>query len=107
MKYLGDGGRDEDYSSKILNRNINQSAGLAFMYQEGDVRAQLGVTANPQNQHNETNGKIYDNKVLNWSPRAMLFYDFNDNANILPTRKARCTTPPWTTSTWSRPPKSP
>ena len=82
MKYLGDGGRDEDYSSKILNRNINQSAGLAFMYQEGDVRAQLGVTANPQNQHNETNGKIYDNKVLNWSPRAMLFYDFNDNANI-------------------------
>ncbi|MBQ2193853.1 MAG: outer membrane beta-barrel protein [Bacteroidales bacterium] len=82
MKYLGDGGRDEDYSSKILNRNINQSAGLAFMYQEGDVRAQLGVTANPQNQHNETNGKMYDNKVLNWSPRAMLFYDFNDNANI-------------------------
>ena len=25
---------------------------------------------------------MYDNKVLNWSPRAMLFYDFNDNANI-------------------------
>ena len=82
MKYVGDGERDEDYSNKILNRNINQSAGLAFMYQEGDVRAQLGVTANPQNQHNETNGKEYDNKVLNWSPRAMLFYDFNDNANI-------------------------
>ena len=82
MKYLGDGARDEDYSSKIINRNINQSAGLAFMYQEGDVRAQLGVTANPQKQHNETNGKTYDNKVLNWSPRAMLFYDFNDNANI-------------------------
>ncbi len=74
--------KDEAYSNNILNRNINQSAGLAFMYQEGDVRAQLGITANPQNQHNETNGKIYDNKVLNWSPRAMLFYDFNDNANI-------------------------
>ena len=70
MEYLGDGEYDEAYSNKILNRNINQSAGLAFMYQEGDVRAQLGVTANPQNQHNETNGKIYDNKVLNWSPRA-------------------------------------
>ena len=82
MEYLGDGARDEDYSNKILNRNINQSAGLAFMYQEGDIRAQLGVTANPQSQHNETNGKKYDNKVLNWSPRAMLFYDFNDNANI-------------------------
>ena len=82
MKYLGDGEYDDAYSSKILNRNINQSAGLAFMYQEGDVRAQLGITANPQNQHNETNGKVYDNKVLNWAPRAMLFYDFNDNANI-------------------------
>ena len=82
MEYLGDGEYDDAYSNKILNRNINQSAGLAFMYQEGDVRAQLGITANPQNQHNETNGKIYDNKVLNWAPRAMLFYDFNDNANI-------------------------
>ena len=82
MKYLGDGEYDKAYSNKILNRNINQSAGLAFMYQEGDVRAQLGLTANPQSQHNETNGKTYENKVLNWSPRAMLFYDFNDNANI-------------------------
>ena len=82
MQYLGDGGRDDAYSNTILNRNINQSAGLAFMYQEGDVRAQLGITANPQNQHNETNGKVYDNKTMNWAPRAMLFYDFNDNANI-------------------------
>ena len=83
MEYLGDGGRDEAYSNKILNRNINQSAGLAFMYQEGDVRAQLGITANPQHQHNETTGhEPTDIKVLNWAPRAMLFYDFNDNANI-------------------------
>ena len=83
MDYIRSGETaDEAYSNKILNRNINQSAGLAFMYQEGDVRAQLGVSANPQNQHNETNGEIYDNKVMNWAPRAMLFYDFNDNANI-------------------------
>ena len=83
MDYISNGETlSEAYSNKILNRNINQSAGLAFMYQEGDVRAQLGITANPQNQHNETNGKIYDNKTLNWAPRAMLFYDFNDNANI-------------------------
>ena len=82
MKYISDGAKDEAYSNTILNRNINQSAGLAFMYQEGDVRAQLGISANPQHQHNETNGEIYDNKVLNWAPRAMLFYDFNDNANI-------------------------
>ena len=83
MEYLGDGKYDDAYSSKTLNRNITQSAGLAFMYQEGDVRAQLGVTANPQYQHNETSGYEPTNiKVLNWAPRAMLFYDFNDNANI-------------------------
>ena len=82
IEYIRDGEKDEDYSNEILNRNINQSAGLAFMYQEGDVRAQLGVSANPQKQHNETNGKEYDNDVLNWAPRAMLFYDFNENANI-------------------------
>ena len=83
MEYLGDGSYDDAYSNKILNRNINQSAGLAFMYQEGSVRAQLGITANPQHQHNETTGhEPTDIKVLNWAPRAMLFYDFNDNANI-------------------------
>ena len=84
MDYVNSGEtRDEDYSNTILNRNINQSAGLAFMYQEGDVRAQLGLSANPQNQHNETNGKTYDSgTILNWAPRAMLFYDFNENANI-------------------------
>ena len=83
MDYIKEGETpDAAYSNTILNRNINQSAGLAFMYQEGDVRAQLGITANPQNQHNETNGKPYDNKTMNWAPRAMLFYDFNENANI-------------------------
>ena len=74
---------DAAYSNEILNRNINQSGGLAFMYQEGNVRAQLGASANPQRQYNETNGKVYDSGTIwNWSPRAMLFYDFNDNANI-------------------------
>ena len=90
MEYLGDGKYDDAYSNKILNRNINQSAGLAFMYQEGDVRAQLGITANPQRQYNETNGETYDpGTILNWAPRAMLFYDFNDNANIRVTYNGR------------------
>ncbi|MBR2747124.1 MAG: carboxypeptidase-like regulatory domain-containing protein, partial [Bacteroidales bacterium] len=81
MEYLGDGVYDNAYSNKILNRNITQSAGVAFMYQEGDVRAQLGVSANPQRQYNETNGEVYDpGTIWNWAPRAMLFYDFNDNA---------------------------
>ena len=71
-----------DYSNSILNRYVNQSIGVAVMYQEDKVRAQLGFSANPTNTHNETNGIPYDSKVLNWAPRAMLFYDFTDNSNI-------------------------
>ncbi len=83
MKYLRDGETpDADYSNEILNRYINQSAGLALMYQEGKTRAQIGVSANPTNTHNETNGQSYDDKRVNWAPRAMLFYDFNDNSNV-------------------------
>ena len=83
LDYAGDGDRDDAYSNTILNRNITQNAGLAFMYQEGNVRAQLGVSANPQRQYNVTNGETYDpGTIWNWAPRAMLFYDFNDNANI-------------------------
>ena len=84
MVYVGDGDVDQDYSNRILNRYINQSAGMAFMYQEKSVRAQLGFSANPQYQYNETSGHKdpYEARVLNWSPRAMLFYDFNDNANV-------------------------
>ena len=83
MKYLRDGEtKDADYSNDILNRYINQSAGLALMYQEGKTRAQLGVSANPTKTHNETNGVSYDDNRVNWAPRAMLFYDFNDNSNL-------------------------
>ena len=87
MKYYAEHGGayetlDPDYTNKILNRYINQSAGLAFMYQEDKLRAQLGVSANPTKTHNETNGNSYDDNRVNWAPRAMLFYDFNDNSNI-------------------------
>ena len=83
MKYHLDGEvYDPDYSNTILNRYINQSAGLAMMYQEGKTRAQLGISANPTKTHNETNGQSYDDNRVNWAPRAMLFYDFNDNSNV-------------------------
>ncbi len=73
---------DPDYTNEIVNRYINQSAGVAVMYQEDKLRAQLGVSANPTKTHNETNGKSYDDNRVNWAPRAMLFYDFNDNSNV-------------------------
>jgi len=73
---------DADYTNKIINRNLNQNIGLAFMYQEEAIRAQLGVSAVPTNTYNQTNGKEYKSNVWNFAPRAMLFYDFNDNSNV-------------------------
>ncbi|MBQ7709527.1 MAG: outer membrane beta-barrel protein [Bacteroidales bacterium] len=73
---------DDTYTNKIINRNLNQNIGLAFMYQEETVRAQLGVSAVPTNTYNQTNGKEYKSQVWNFAPRAMLFYDFNENSNV-------------------------
>ena len=74
---------NDTYSNSILNRSITQNGGIAFMYQKDKARAQLGVSAIHTDTHNETKGyDPYDDKRLNWAPRAMLFYDFNDNANI-------------------------
>ena len=74
------------YSNSIQNRSLAHSAGMNLAYQEGKTRAQLGVSVNPTITHNTTvDGgieKTYDNKVVNWAPQAMLFHDFNDNANI-------------------------
>ena len=74
---------DERYSNKILNRSITQRAGINFSYQKEKLRAQLGVSANPTDTYNETTGHDpYHNKVVNWSPQAMLNYEFTDNSHI-------------------------
>ena len=74
---------DERYSNKILNRSITQRAGINFSYQKEKFRAQLGVSANPTDTYNETTGHDpYHNKVVNWSPQAMLNYEFTDNSHI-------------------------
>ena len=84
-------GEAEDlaYSNNILNRSLNQNIGLAFMYQRDALRAQLGASAVPTKTYNETfnhekgQPTIYDpGTIWNFAPRAMLFYDFNDNSNI-------------------------
>ena len=83
MTYDPEGERyDNTYSNNILNRYVNQSAGLNFMYQKEKLRVQLGASLRPTNTHNETNGEDYDSKVLNWSPQAMFGYDINDNTNV-------------------------
>ena len=74
---------DERYSNSILNRSITQRAGINFSYQKEKFRAQLGVAANPTDTYNETTGHdAYHNKVVNWSPQAMLNYEFSDNAHV-------------------------
>ena len=77
-------GEKEDltYSNSILNLSQNHRAGFNLSYQLEKFRAQLGMSVNPTITHNETNGKMYDNKVVNWSPQAMLFYNPNDNVNL-------------------------
>ena len=74
--------RNDTYSSDILNRYQTHRAGVNFMYQKSKFRAQVGASIVPTITHNETNGENYDNKVVNWSPTAMLWYDINDNTNI-------------------------
>lgn len=74
--------RNDTYSSNILNRYQTHRAGVNFMYQKNKFRAQVGASIVPTITHNETNGENYDNKVVNWSPTAMLWYDINDNTNI-------------------------
>jgi hypothetical protein len=74
---------DPTYSSSILNRYINQRAGLTFSWQKEKINAQLGAQVNPTNTHNETNGQNYDSKVVNWSPEARIRYTFSDNMNMM------------------------
>ena len=73
---------DETYSNDILNRSVNQRGGLNISYQKEKFRAQLGAQINPTDTYNKTNGETYESKVVNWSPQAMLNYEFNDNAHI-------------------------
>ena len=74
---------DPRYSNEILNRAITQRAGMNISYQKEKFRAQIGVSANPTDTYNETTGHDpYRSTVVNWSPQAMLNYEFTDNTNI-------------------------
>lgn len=74
---------DPTYSSSILNRYVNQRAGITLSWQKEKINAQIGASLNPTDTHNETNGESYDSKVLNWSPEARVRYHFNDNSNMM------------------------
>ena len=71
-----------EYSNSILNQTINQRAGVTFSYQIDKLTAQVGMSANPTNTHNVTNGETYDNLVVNWAPEARIRFYFNDYTNM-------------------------
>ena len=74
---------DENYSNRINNMAQNHRAGANISYQKEKFRAQLGASYNPTITDNVTSGHDpYHNVTHNWSPQAMLNYEFNDNTNI-------------------------
>lgn len=84
---------DALYSSSILNRYVNQRAGLTLSWQTEKLNAQIGATVNPTDTHNETNGKEYESTVINWSPEARIRYRFGENTNIMVNYNGRSAQP--------------
>ena len=82
---LSDGSLEFDptYSNRINNMAQNHRAGANISYQKEKFRAQLGASYNPTITDNVTTGHDpYHNVTHNWSPQAMLNYEFNDNSHI-------------------------
>lgn len=87
-----DGSQDYSMSNNIVNRNIRQEIGANVLYQSDSFRAQVGFSAQPTNTYNSTTkydmatGKYepmeYNDFRWNFSPRAMIFGEFNENSNI-------------------------
>ena len=76
--------KDETYTSNVVNRSLNQNIGLAFMYQNESARAQIGISAIHTDTYNKTSSYAdpYTDKRWNFAPRAMAFFDFNENSNV-------------------------
>ena len=73
---------NQDYSNEITNIAHNHRGGMNISYQKEKFRAQLGVAVNPTTTHNITNGVDTTYTVVNFSPQAMLNYEFNDNSHV-------------------------
>ena len=94
IKYIDEGETpDPLYSNSILNKNINQRAGLTFSWQTEKLTAQLGASANPTYTYNKTNGETYESNVVNWSPEARIRFYFNDYTNMMLNYNGRSSQP--------------
>lgn len=73
---------NQQYSNSVVNDSKTQNIGANLVYQQGKGRAQLGFSAIPTLTSNETSGRDpYQSFVWRYSPQAMFFWDFSDNAN--------------------------
>ena len=75
------------YTNTIDNTSYSHNAGLTLAYQEGKTRAQAGLSVNTTSTFNLTNDggtekKYEDKNRIKFSPRAMVFYDINDNTEL-------------------------
>lgn len=84
---------DSTYTSSIINRYINQRAGLTLSWQKDALNAQVGVSANPTDTYNKTNGKTYKDNVVNWAPVARLRYRISDHTHIMVNYNGRSSQP--------------
>ena len=86
------GEKDYMYSNEITNEYDTQEMGVNLMYQKEKGRVQLGFAAIPTSTYNKTSrydaasGKYldldpYKDFRWNYSPRLMVWWEFNENAN--------------------------
>ena len=83
---------DYTYSNSIINLSRRHDIGANVMYQKDNMSAQIGLAAVPTYTYNSTTKwdattskyepREYKNDVWNWSPRARVFWEFNDNTNL-------------------------
>lgn len=88
---LNGGALDPVYSNDIVNKTTQQNIGVNLMYQMNKSQAQIGFSAIPVNTYNRTTRynsdedsyvpKEYSDFRWKFAPRAMIWWEFNENAN--------------------------
>jgi len=81
--------KDYTYSNEIVNESSTQEIGANLMYQKSKSRLQVGFAAMPTNTYNSTtryntltdsyDPTEYKDFRWNFSPRMMLWWEFNEN----------------------------
>ena len=92
LDVLRGGAIDYTYSNNIINLSRRHEMGANLVYQKEKMNVQVGFAAIPTHTYNSTTKwdaarrvyepKEYKSDVWNFSPRARIFWEFNDNANL-------------------------